>query len=101
MTKKRNPPACNAGEARALEQQSYLNAIPEIVMLFDEQLQQFHDWLQEKGDQPHLALTLRWIGEFEAFAEDDEQAMIEIKAMLKAWDDKEAAVALPVVACRV
>jgi hypothetical protein len=34
---------------------------------------------------------LRWIAEFEAFAEDDEQALLDMKLMLRDTDDSRAA----------
>jgi putative SOS response-associated peptidase YedK len=39
----------------------------------DEELRQFHDWLEAKGDHPSVVLTLRWIAEFEVYAEEDEE----------------------------
>jgi hypothetical protein len=36
-------------------------------------------------------LTLRWIAEFELYAEEDEEDFRELKALLKSRDDPEAA----------
>jgi hypothetical protein len=60
-------------------------------MINDEELKRFHDWLQAKGDEPSVALTLRWIAEFEAYAEEDEEDFMELKALLKSRDDPDAA----------
>jgi len=43
----------------------------------------FHDWLQAKGEYPNVVLTLRWISEFELYAEEDEEEFREIKALIK------------------
>jgi hypothetical protein len=80
------------------EQERYRSGVPEIVVLFDKQLQRFHDWLLGKGDEAHVSLALRWIAEFEAFAEEDEQTLIELKEMMRARNDTEAAVVLKFIA---
>lgn len=67
-------------------------------MINDEELKRFHDWLQAKGDEPSVVLTLRWIAEFEAYLEADEEDFMEFKAWLNARDDPQAAAALRVVA---
>ena len=79
------------------EPENWRSAIPEVVVLRDEELQEFHDWLQARGDDPHIALTLRWIAEFEAFAEDDEQALLDVKVMLRDTDDPRASMALRLI----
>jgi hypothetical protein len=42
-------------------------------------------------DQPTVVLTLRWIAEFEVYAEEDEEAFLDLKAWLKSRNDPEAA----------
>ena len=44
-----------------------------VTVINDEELRQFHDWLEAKGDPPSVVLTLRWIAEFEVYAEEDEE----------------------------
>ena len=68
-------------------------------MIYDEELKRFHDWLQEKGDDPKIVLALRWIAEFEVYAEDDEEAFREAKALaqLRSKYDPDAAAALKVI----
>jgi hypothetical protein len=68
-----------------------------VVEIQDEELSQFHVWLQAKGDHPSVVLTLRWIAEFELFAEEDEEAFRELKAWLKTRNDPEAASTLGLV----
>jgi hypothetical protein len=69
------------------------------IMISDEELKQFYNWLAAKGDHPSVMQSLRWVAEFEAYAEDDEAAFIKFKAMvkLKAPVDAEAASALRVL----
>jgi hypothetical protein len=57
----------------------------------DEELQRFHDWLHAKGDHPSVVLARRWIAEFEAYAEEDDEEFRELKGWLKAQDGPEAA----------
>jgi len=52
-------------------------------MINDDELRQFHDWLEAKGDHPSLVLTLRWIAEFEVYAEEDEEDFKQFKAFTK------------------
>ena len=63
-------------------------------MIYDEELKRFPDWLHEKGDDPNIVLALRWIAEFEIYAEQDEEELREFKAWLKGMDDPLAASAL-------
>ena len=79
------------------DQENWRSAIPEVVVLIDAELQEFHDWLQARGDDPRIALTLRWIAEFEAFAEDDEQALLDVKEMLRDTDGPRYAMALRLI----
>ena len=72
--------------------------MPSIVVIRDEDLSRFHIWLQAKGDDPRVVLTLRWIAEFEAYAEEDEEGFMDLKALLKARDDPEAASVLRFIA---
>ena len=67
-------------------------------MIYDEELKRFHDWLQAKGEHPSVVLTLRWISEFELYAEEDEEEFREIKALIKQRSgyDGDAATALKV-----
>jgi hypothetical protein len=62
-----------------------------VLEIEDEELRRFHVWLQAKGDQPSVVLTLRWIAEFEVYAEEDEEAFLDLKAWLKSRKDPEAA----------
>ena len=62
-----------------------------MLEIWDEELRRFHVWLQAKGDQPSVVLTLRWIAEFEVYAEEDEEAFLDLKAWLKSRNDPEAA----------
>ena len=62
-----------------------------MLEIEDEELRRFHVWLQAKGDQPSVVLTLRWIAEFEVYAEEDEEAFLDLKAWLKSRNDPEAA----------
>ena len=68
-------------------------------MIYDEELKRFHDWLQAKGEHPSVALTLRWIFEFELYAEEDEEEFREIKALIeeRSGYDGDAATALKVI----
>ena len=68
-------------------------------MIYDEELKRFHDWLQAKGEHPSVVLTLRWISEFELYAEEDEEEFREIKALIKQRSgyDGDAATALKVI----
>ena len=68
-------------------------------MIYDEELKWFHDWLQAKGEYPNVVLTLRWISEFELYAEEDEEEFREIKALIKQRSgcDGDAATALKVI----
>jgi len=52
-------------------------------VIYDEELKWFHDWLQAKGEHPNVVLTLRWIFEFELYAEEDEEEFREMKALIK------------------
>jgi hypothetical protein len=98
MTKKqKTKPSTNVVDEAQIFEQDDCSLAPEVVVIFDEELQRFHDWLQAKGDDPKVVLTLRWIAEFEVFAEEDEEALIEVKALLKARDDPQAAMALKVI----
>ena len=64
-------------------------------MINDEELKLFHDWLQAKGEHPSVVLALRWIAEFELYAEEDEEDFRDLKALIKeSRDDGEAATAL-------
>ena len=60
-------------------------------MVNDKELRRFHDWLQSKGEHPSVVLALRWIAEFELYAEEDEEDFRELKALLKSRDDPDAA----------
>ena len=62
-----------------------------MLEIEDEELRRFHAWLQAKGDQPSVVLTLRWIAEFEVYAEEDEEAFLDLKAWLRSRNDPEAA----------
>jgi hypothetical protein len=53
------------------------------IVIDDEELKQFHDWLQMKGDHPSVVLALRWIAEFEEYAEQDEEDFRDLKAHLQ------------------
>ena len=66
-------------------------------MINDKELQQFYHWLQAKGDDPSNVLAVRWIAEFELYAEEDEEDLRELKAHLASRNDSEAAVALKVI----
>jgi hypothetical protein len=61
-----------------------------VVEIQDEELSQFHVWLQAKGEHPSIVLTLRWIAEFELYAEEDEEALRDLKAWLKTRNDFKA-----------
>jgi hypothetical protein len=50
------------------------------IVINDEELKRFYDWLQAKGEHPSVVLALRWIAEFELYAEEDEDDFIELKA---------------------
>jgi hypothetical protein len=64
-----------------LDESPTLNgAIGGTIVINDEDLKRFHDWLLAKGEQPSVLLVLRWIAEFELYAEDDEEEFIEFKA---------------------
>ena len=65
-------------------------------MINDDELRQFHDWLEAKGDHPSVILTLRWIAEFEVYAEEDEEDYRWAKALARRWApyDPQCAVAL-------
>ena len=69
-------------------------------MINDDELRQFHDWLEAKGDHPSVVLILRWIAEFEVYAEEDEEDFREFRAFakLRAPHDPNAAAALRVIA---
>ena len=67
-------------------------------MVEDEELKRFHDWLHEKGDDPKIVLALRWIAEFELYAEQDEEELREFKVWLMGRNDPQAASALRFVA---
>ena len=56
-------------------------------------------WLHAKGEHPNVVLTLRWIFEFELYAEEDEEEFREIKALIKQRSgyDGDAATALKVI----
>jgi hypothetical protein len=71
--------------------------IPEVVVIHDEELAAFHDWLQQKEDHPAVALVSRWIGEFDWYVEDDQEALLELKDLLKSRQDPESATALQVI----
>jgi len=66
-------------------------------MVNDENLQRFYHWLQAKGDELSVVLALRWLGEFEQYAEEDEEDFRELKAWLKSQDDPRAVSTLRVV----
>ena len=70
-----------------------------IMLINDDQLRRFYDWLQAKGDDPSIALALKWIVEFEVYAQEDEDAFRDVKAFakLRAAHDPDAAVALRVI----
>jgi hypothetical protein len=61
------------------------------IVINDEELKRFHDWPQAKGDHPSVVLALRWVAEFELYAEEDDEDFRELKALLKSRDDPEAA----------
>jgi hypothetical protein len=63
----------------------------EDIVVYDEELRRFHDWLQSKEEHPSVVLALRWIAEFELYAEEDEEDFRELKALLRSRDDPEAA----------
>ena len=68
-------------------------------MINDEELKRFHDWLQAKGQHPRVVLALRWISEFELYAEEDEEDFKELKALAKQRSeyDRDAATTLKVI----
>ena len=53
------------------------------IVLVDKELKRFHDWLQSKGEHASVLLALRWISEFELYAEKDEGELRELKALAK------------------
>ena len=67
-------------------------------MIYDEELKRLHDWLQSKGEHPSVVLALRWIEEFEAYADQDEEDLMEFVAFLKSWNHPKAASVLRHVA---
>jgi len=69
-------------------------------MINDDELRQFHDWLEAKGDHPSVVPTLEWIAEFEVYAEEDEEDLRRAKALirLRAPYDPRFAMALEVIA---
>ena len=69
------------------------------MVINDEELKRFNDWLHAKGDHPSVVLALRWMAEFEAYAEEDEEDFRQAKALIQQrskYDDR-AAVALKVI----
>ena len=68
-------------------------------MINDEDLKRFHDFLLAKGEQPSVVLVLRWIAEFEIYAEEDEEDFRYAKSLAKrrAPYDPNAAAALEVI----
>ena len=62
-----------------------------MVEILDDELRQFHVWLEAKGEEPSAVLTLRWIVEFEVYAEENEEDFRELKVLLKSRNDLEAA----------
>jgi len=68
-------------------------------VIYDEELKRFHDWLRSKGEHPSVVLALRWISEFELYAEEDEEEFKELKALTKKRleYDRDAAVTLKVI----
>ena len=69
------------------------------MVINDEELKRFHDWLHAKGDHPSVVLALRWTAEFEVYAEEDEEDFREAKALIQQRSkfDPEAATALKVI----
>ena len=64
------------------------------MVINDEELKRFHDWLHAKGDHPSVVLALRWMAEFEAYAEEDEEDFREAKALIQQrskYDDRAGA----------
>lgn len=61
-----------------------------MLVIEDEELRRFHVWLQAKGNEPSVVLILRWIAEFEVYAEEDEAAFRELKAWLKTRNEPKA-----------
>ena len=68
------------------------------IVVIDNELKQFHDWLQSKGEDPSVVLARKWIAEFELYAEEEEEFR-EIKALIKKRSgyDGDAATALKVI----
>jgi hypothetical protein len=48
-----------------------------------QRLQNLKHWLHAKGDDPCVNLIIKWIAEFAAFADEDEQLMEEFKESLR------------------
>ena len=96
MTDKQTTKQVNesASEDQTLQQSECSIMIPEIVVIHDQELEQFYNWLQAKGDDPHAVLAMRWIAEFEVYAEQDEEDFRELKALLRSRNDAEAALVL-------
>jgi hypothetical protein len=67
------------------------------TMINDEELKRFHDWLHAKGNDPSIVLALRWVAEFELYAEEDEEDLRELKTHLASRNDSAAAMALKVI----
>jgi hypothetical protein len=67
--------------------------------MIDEELRDFHGWLQlqARGNDPRIVLALRWMAEFEIYAEQDEAAFGEFKARLRGRNDSKAASVLKFV----
>src|SRR5262245_28361743 len=98
MTKEQKTrPSTNVVDEAQISEQDDCSLAPEFVVIFDEELQRFHDWLHAKGEQPSVVLVLRWIAEFDLYAEEDEEDFRELKAHLKSRDDLEAALVLRLV----
>jgi hypothetical protein len=66
------------------------------MVIYDEELKRFHDWLRAKGEHPSVVLTLKWISEFELYAEEDEEKFRQLKAWAKQRSeyDRDAAMTL-------
>jgi hypothetical protein len=44
-----------------------------------ERLELFKEWLEAKDENPNVVLTIRWIAEFEVWAEEDEEELRALK----------------------
>jgi hypothetical protein len=66
----------------------------EVFVMERERLSAFKDWLEAKEENPNVVLTIKWIAEFEEWAEDDEENLRAFKELLKTKGQQSDAIAV-------